>query len=136
MENETALQNYGEFSKACNLPSNKGCALQAELVHTHRTFRAEREWVVITHHKGFVRLAIEEGAALVPVVVMGEVDALRNLIDMPRFQVCTPLISTLQKDNMAQCMTVSADAQVGTMPRRAALLGQQQTCDAVRYLWM
>ena len=39
---------------------------------------------------GFVRLAIEEGAALIPVVVMGEVDALQNFIDMPRVQVPTP----------------------------------------------
>ena len=36
-----------------------------------------------------MRLAIEEGAALVPVVVMGEVDALRNFIDMPRVQAWT-----------------------------------------------
>ncbi len=25
---------------------------QAELVHTHRSFRPMREWVIITHHKG------------------------------------------------------------------------------------
>ena len=25
---------------------------QAELVHTHRSFRPLREWVIITHHKG------------------------------------------------------------------------------------
>ena len=25
---------------------------QAELVHTHRSFRSERQWVVVTHHKG------------------------------------------------------------------------------------
>ena len=36
-----------------------------------------------------MRVAIEEGAALVPVVVMGEVDALRNFIDMPRVQSWT-----------------------------------------------
>ena len=34
-------------------------------------------------------MAIEEGAALVPVVVMGEVDALRNFVDMPRVQSWT-----------------------------------------------
>ncbi len=34
-------------------------------------------------------MAIEEGAALVPVVVMGEVDALRNFVDMPRVQAWT-----------------------------------------------
>lgn len=65
-------------------------------MHTHRSFRAEREWVVITHHKGFVRLAIEEGAALIPTVVMGEVDALRNFIDMPRVQVGSLPTSKLQ----------------------------------------
>ena len=39
------------------------------------------------YNAGFVRLAIEEGASLIPVVVMGEIDALRNLINLPRVQV-------------------------------------------------
>jgi len=36
-----------------------------------------------------VRLAIEQGAALVPVVVLGEVDCLRNFISVPRLQAWT-----------------------------------------------
>lgn len=62
---------------------------QAELVHTHRASAVRQEWVVCTHHKGFVRLAIEEQAALVPVVVFGEVDCLRNFINLPRLQAWT-----------------------------------------------
>ena len=38
---------------------------------------------------GFVRLAIEQGASLVPVVVLGEVDCLRNFVDVPRLQAWT-----------------------------------------------
>lgn len=50
---------------------------------------------------GFVRLAIQQRAALVPVLAMGELDTLRNLIDMPRLQArcpgaqnCFPGVST------------------------------------------
>jgi hypothetical protein len=35
---------------------------------------------------GFVRLAIEQQAALVPIVVLGEINCLRNFIDAPRLQ--------------------------------------------------
>jgi diacylglycerol O-acyltransferase 2, plant len=35
---------------------------------------------------GFVRIAIEQQAALVPIVVLGEVDCLRNFVDAPRLQ--------------------------------------------------
>ncbi len=35
---------------------------------------------------GFVRLAVEQNARLVPVVVFGEVDALRNFISWPWLQ--------------------------------------------------
>lgn len=38
-----------------------------------------------------MRLAIEEGASLVPVVVLGEVDCLRNFINLPRLQVSATL---------------------------------------------
>ena len=37
-----------------------------------------------------MRLAIKQRAALVPVLCMGELDTLRNLIDMPHLQVCSP----------------------------------------------
>lgn len=36
-----------------------------------------------------MRLAIQQRAALVPVLCMGELDTLRNLIDMPHLQVCS-----------------------------------------------
>lgn len=36
-----------------------------------------------------MRLAIEQQAALVPVVVLGEVDCLRNFVDAPRLQAWT-----------------------------------------------
>lgn len=35
---------------------------------------------------GFVRIAIEQQAALVPIVVLGEVDCLRNFVDAPHLQ--------------------------------------------------
>ena len=38
---------------------------------------------------GFVRLAIEQGAALVPVLALGEIAALRNFFDMPALQQWT-----------------------------------------------
>ena len=37
-----------------------------------------------------MRLAIQQRAALVPVLCMGELDTLRNLIDIPHLQVCSP----------------------------------------------
>jgi 2-acylglycerol O-acyltransferase 2 len=61
---------------------------QAELVQTWR-LRRQREYVIYTKHKGFVRLAIQSGASLVPVVVLGEVDSLYNLIDLPLLQAWT-----------------------------------------------
>jgi len=42
--------------------------------------------VIYAGHKGFVRLAIEQGAALVPVLALGEVLQLRNLISWPSLQ--------------------------------------------------
>ena len=38
---------------------------------------------------GFIRVAAEEGASLVPVAVLGEASTLRNLIDMPWLQLWT-----------------------------------------------
>uniref|UniRef100_A0A1D2A7N3 Diacylglycerol O-acyltransferase n=1 Tax=Auxenochlorella protothecoides TaxID=3075 RepID=A0A1D2A7N3_AUXPR len=48
---------------------------QAELVHTHRIFTA-REYC-------FVRVAQQAQASLVPLLVLGEIDSLRNLISAP-----------------------------------------------------
>nr|AZI70899.1 acyl-CoA:diacylglycerol acyltransferase 2.3 [Lobosphaera incisa]QIT07021.1 type-2 diacylglycerol acyltransferase DGAT2C [Lobosphaera incisa] len=61
---------------------------QAELVHTWRMFQ-KRQWVCYTKHRGFIRLAIEQGASLVPIVVFGEINALRNLISIPQLQQWT-----------------------------------------------
>jgi len=36
---------------------------------------------------GFVRLAAKHGAALVPVLAMGELNTLRNFVDLPAVQV-------------------------------------------------
>ncbi|DBB16381.1 hypothetical protein WJX82_004098 [Trebouxia sp. C0006] len=58
---------------------------QAELVHTWRIKRRQ-EYVVYSGHKGFVRMGIEHNAKLVPVVVMGEINALQNPIDLPGLQ--------------------------------------------------
>ena len=47
---------------------------------------------------GFVRLAAQHGASLVPVLAFGELDTLRNFVDLPAVQVWqispskTPLI--------------------------------------------
>lgn len=37
---------------------------------------------------GFVRLAAQQGASLVPVLAFGELDTLRNFVDLPAVQVC------------------------------------------------
>lgn len=65
---------------------------QAELVETHKFPR--QSWLKASStsghcafysgHKGFVRLALQEGAHLVPIIVFGEVTSLRNFIDTPR----------------------------------------------------
>ena len=63
---------------------------QAELVEAHRAVARGKgnpaEMVVCTRHRGFVRLAMQEGACLVPVVVFGEITSLRNLIRAPAMQ--------------------------------------------------
>jgi hypothetical protein len=66
-------------------------ARAAPQVHTWRTFRAPREREVVLHcrHKGFCRLAIEQGAHLVPVLALGETLQLRNLLDLPALQQYT-----------------------------------------------
>ncbi|KAK9829305.1 hypothetical protein WJX72_005048 [[Myrmecia] bisecta] len=61
---------------------------QAELVHTWRMFH-NKQWVIYTKHRGFIRLAIEQGASLVPIIVLGEINALRNFIDVPVLQQWT-----------------------------------------------
>lgn len=55
------------------------------------------------YNAGFVRLAIEEGASLIPVVVMGEIDALRNLIDLPRVQVPPLFLKTPFVNSRLSC---------------------------------
>ena len=55
---------------------------QAELVETHKF--SQRKCAFYHGHKGFVRLALQEGAHLVPIVVFGEVTSLKNFIDTPK----------------------------------------------------
>lgn len=54
---------------------------QAELVHTWR--HRNSQFVTYSRHKGFVRLAMQQGAALVPVLAFGEIDSLHNLVNWP-----------------------------------------------------
>lgn len=54
---------------------------QAELVETHKF--AEQKCALYTGHKGFVRLALQEGAYLTPILVFGEATSLRNFVDTP-----------------------------------------------------
>ncbi|CAL8469789.1 g9331 [Coccomyxa elongata] len=61
---------------------------QAELIHTGRLF-SNKEFVIYPKHKGFVRLAAQQGASLVPVLAFGELDTLRNFVDLPTVQAWT-----------------------------------------------
>lgn len=58
---------------------------QAELVHTHRAFLPgeKRELAIFAGHKGFVRLALQQGASLVPVLAIGESLQVRNGLNWP-----------------------------------------------------
>lgn len=47
------------------------------------------QFVVYTKHKGFAHIAAAEKAHLVPVVVFGELDSLRNFLAMPKMQAWT-----------------------------------------------
>lgn len=49
-------------------------------LHRHKQF------TVFAGHKGFVLLALKHGAALVPVLSLGEADSLRNMIVWPAMQ--------------------------------------------------
>lgn len=43
-------------------------------------------WSLLSHPAGFVRIALQHGAALVPVLALGEADSLHNLIEWPSLQ--------------------------------------------------
>ena len=43
---------------------------------------------------GFVRLALQQGAALVPVLCLGELNTLRNFIDLPALQARARLLTS------------------------------------------
>ncbi|WIA28105.1 hypothetical protein OEZ86_010685 [Tetradesmus obliquus] len=64
---------------------------QAELVHAWRSFLPEgqRQLVLQTRHKGFCRIAIEQQAALVPVLALGESLQLANALNLPSLQQYT-----------------------------------------------
>lgn len=38
----------------------------------------------MSHNPGFVRLALQSRAALIPVLALGEVDSLHNLVNVPK----------------------------------------------------
>ncbi|CAK0784954.1 hypothetical protein CVIRNUC_008159 [Coccomyxa viridis] len=61
---------------------------QAELIHTGR-LRSRKEFVIYPKHQGFVRLAMQQNADLVPVLCLGELSALRNFVDLPGMQAWT-----------------------------------------------
>mmetsp|Transcript_34807 Transcript_34807/g.82573 ORF Transcript_34807/g.82573 Transcript_34807/m.82573 type:complete len:630 (+) Transcript_34807:253-2142(+) len=62
---------------------------QAELIDAFRFHGPEKEVVINCRHRGFVRVALEHGAALVPVLVFGELLCLRNLFSLPVLQQLT-----------------------------------------------
>mmetsp|Transcript_33836 Transcript_33836/g.86473 ORF Transcript_33836/g.86473 Transcript_33836/m.86473 type:complete len:522 (-) Transcript_33836:538-2103(-) len=62
---------------------------QAELVDAHRIHAERKEMVINVRHRGFIRLALQQGAALVPVLVFGELHSFRNLLNWPRLQQWT-----------------------------------------------
>lgn len=54
-----------------------------------RAIREPQEIVFCSRHKGFCRLAIEQGAALVPVLSLGEIFSLKNAFNIPTVQKLT-----------------------------------------------
>ena len=67
---------------------------QAELIHVHKLRKNSPrrngivnkpgECIFYCGHKGFVRLALQEKANLVPIVAFGEVTSLKNIVDAPK----------------------------------------------------
>ena len=55
---------------------------QSELIHTWR-LHSRKELVLVRRHAGFVRLALAQNAALVPVLVLGEAASLADAISLP-----------------------------------------------------
>ena len=63
---------------------------QAEICVAPRAHHPTRpELVLNTRHKGFVKIALEQQADLVPVLCFGEIYQLRNGISLPRLQAWT-----------------------------------------------
>ena len=56
---------------------------QAELVLTSR-FKSHREAAFYAGHKGFIRLALQQGARVCPILCFGEATSLSNFVDTPR----------------------------------------------------
>lgn len=56
---------------------------QAELVLTSR-LKSHREAAIYAGHKGFIRLALQQGARVCPILCFGEATSLSNFIDTPR----------------------------------------------------
>lgn len=62
---------------------------QRELLEAYRMAQKDAVAAMYTGHRGFVRLAIQENASLVPIVAFGEVTSLRNIIHAPKAQLST-----------------------------------------------
>lgn len=58
---------------------------QSELIHTWK-LHARKELVLVRRHAGFVRVAQAQGAALVPVLVLGESASLADAISLPELK--------------------------------------------------
>ncbi len=56
---------------------------QAELVLTSR-LKSHREAAIYAGHKGFIRLALQQGARVCPILCFGEAASLSNFVDTPR----------------------------------------------------
>ena len=64
------------------IPGGQGELCEAP--RAHLPIHLSPEVVLNAKHKGFVRIALETGASLVPVVCFGEIFQLTNLLDFPR----------------------------------------------------
>ena len=60
---------------------------QSELIHTWKLHdRTRRELVLVRRHAGFVRVALAQNAALVPVLALGEAASLADAVSLPRLK--------------------------------------------------
>jgi hypothetical protein len=65
--------------------------------------RYRRKFVLCARKKGFIRLAMQNGAALVPVFCFGESFMMHNLFDWPAIQVRRPNVPRLLLSARTAC---------------------------------